>query len=109
MIAIDKNRCFGRSLPVQKDRTPVNEIAVGLAVIFGSLVDSARENREGEVQARMEIRDFLVLGFEIFEVRMGQYEIQNEQPRANQIGRETPTITEVIFRNRPMKSPPVKF
>jgi len=66
-------------------------------VEFGAdpLVDPAWNERfrHGEIA---EVGDFLGFGFEKFQARMGQNEVQNQQPGSDQFTRKAAAIAQVI-------------
>src|ERR1700730_12898057 len=61
----------------------VHEIAQCRSVVDGSGVALPRQEFFRDVQLLAEVAQFVVLGFEIFVLRMRQNEVQGNEPRAN--------------------------
>src|SRR6266567_9223602 len=98
-IAIYKGGCqfSGRTVGFRRKEhwEPVHEASLRCRVRVDSLVDPARNQRfrHGELA---EVGDLLGFGFEIFQARMGQNEVQNEQPGLDQFTRKAAAIAQVI-------------
>ena len=74
---------------------PVHETSLGCGIRGDPLVDPAWNERfrHGEIA---EVGDFLGFGFEKFQARMGQNEVQNQQPGLDQFTRKAAAIAQVV-------------
>jgi hypothetical protein len=98
-IAIYKGGCqlSGRTVGFRReeDWETVHEASLGCGVPVDSLVDPAWNQRFRHTELA-KVGDFLGFSFEIFQVGMGQDEVQNQQPGAAQFTRKAAAIAQVI-------------
>ena len=74
---------------------PIHEASLGCGVRVDSLVDPAWNQRFRHPEVA-EVGNFIGFGFEIFQARMGQNEVQNQQPGADQFIGKAAAIAQVI-------------
>jgi hypothetical protein len=103
-VAIDKSgQCRSWCASISggnEEGKPLLEKAVQARVDALRSVGLPSEKASGDAQLFMKKLEFFPLGFEVWKIRMGQDEVENQQSRPNEIGSVRPMIPQGLLGNQ---------
>src|SRR5260370_3507257 len=81
----------------QQNGKAVHEIPIRLRLRLRPLVGPVRQKGMRKAKLLVEVADFFVLGFEVVEVGMGQNEVQDQQPGADEFVGKAAAIAGIVL------------